>query len=118
MSDRPLIAYKVLTADQMRALEAGQLRGRAGRSGRRLHPPVDRGAADRNGRQAFRRPDRSVGRGGRSGGARRQRDAGRNRAAAQLFPHIYGALPLEVVVAYGPLERDESGAVRLPITGA
>lgn len=35
----------------------------------------------------------------------------------QLFPHIYAALPLSVVVAYGPLERDESGAIRLPIAG-
>lgn len=35
----------------------------------------------------------------------------------QLFPHIYAALPLSVVVAFGPLERDDAGQVRLPVAG-
>lgn len=35
----------------------------------------------------------------------------------QRFPHLYGALTLDVVVAYGALERDEQGNVRLPVTG-
>lgn len=35
----------------------------------------------------------------------------------KLFPHLYGPLPLETVVAYGPLERDEEGRVKLPVTG-
>lgn len=35
----------------------------------------------------------------------------------QLFPHLYGTLPLDAVVAYSPLERDEDGQVRLPVTG-
>ncbi|QDZ09105.1 DUF952 domain-containing protein [Sphingomonas panacisoli] len=35
----------------------------------------------------------------------------------QLFPHIYGRMPLEVVIAYSPLERREDGTVKLPITG-
>lgn len=35
----------------------------------------------------------------------------------QIFPHLYGALTLDVVVAYGPLERAEDGTVRLPVTG-
>lgn len=33
------------------------------------------------------------------------------------FPHLYGDLPLDCVVAYSPLERDEDGTVRLPVTG-
>lgn len=33
------------------------------------------------------------------------------------FPHLYGPLPLDAVVAYSPLERDEDGAVKLPVTG-
>lgn len=33
------------------------------------------------------------------------------------FPHLYGELPLDAVVAYSPLERDEDGSVRLPVTG-
>lgn len=36
----------------------------------------------------------------------------------QLFPHLYGGpLPLETVIAYGPLERDEGGQVKLPVAG-
>ena len=35
----------------------------------------------------------------------------------QMFPHIYGPLPLNAVVAYGPLERDADGRVKLPVTG-
>lgn len=35
----------------------------------------------------------------------------------QLFPHLYGVLTLDTVVAYSPLERDKDGSVRLPVTG-
>ncbi|CAN5670828.1 DUF952 domain-containing protein [soil metagenome] len=35
----------------------------------------------------------------------------------QLFPHIYGPLLLETVIAYGPIKRDEQGKVKLPVTG-
>ncbi len=35
----------------------------------------------------------------------------------QLFPHIYAALPLSAVLAYGPLERDHDGKVKLPVAG-
>lgn len=34
-----------------------------------------------------------------------------------LFPHIYAPLPLSAVLAYGPLERDEDGKVKLPVAG-
>ena len=34
----------------------------------------------------------------------------------QPFPHLYGDLPLDAVVAYGPLERDGDG-VKLPVAG-
>ncbi len=34
-----------------------------------------------------------------------------------LFPHLYGPMLLEAVVAYGPLQRDGDGRVRLPVTG-
>jgi len=35
-----------------------------------------------------------------------------------LFPHIYGGpLLLEVVIAYGPLERGGDGTVKLPVSG-
>ena len=35
----------------------------------------------------------------------------------QLFPHLYGPLLLETVIAYGPLVRDGDGQVRLPVAG-
>jgi uncharacterized protein (DUF952 family) len=34
-----------------------------------------------------------------------------------LFPHLYGPLLLETVIAYEPLSRDENGKVRLPVAG-
>lgn len=34
-----------------------------------------------------------------------------------LFPHIYAPLPLSAVIAYGPLERDRDGKVKLPVAG-
>ena len=33
------------------------------------------------------------------------------------FPHLYADLPLDAVVAYSPLDRDDDGEVRLPVTG-
>ncbi|MDR6146072.1 uncharacterized protein (DUF952 family) [Sphingomonas sp. SORGH_AS870] len=35
----------------------------------------------------------------------------------QLFPHLYAALPLTAVIAYGPMKRDTDGTVRLPVSG-
>lgn len=35
----------------------------------------------------------------------------------QLFPHIYAPLPLSAVLAYGPLTRDDAGRVELPVAG-
>lgn len=32
----------------------------------------------------------------------------------QLFPHIYGALPLSAVIAHGPVQWLQGGTVRLP----
>jgi uncharacterized protein (DUF952 family) len=32
----------------------------------------------------------------------------------QLFPHLYGALDAQVIIATRALERDANGAVRLP----
>lgn len=34
-----------------------------------------------------------------------------------LFPHLYAPLPLSMVLAHGPLQRDEGGQVMLPVTG-
>jgi uncharacterized protein (DUF952 family) len=32
----------------------------------------------------------------------------------QLFPHVYARLTLDAVIAWCPVERDSTGAVRLP----
>jgi len=34
-----------------------------------------------------------------------------------LFPHLYGALTLDSVIAYGPLEHEVDGSIRLPVAG-
>ena len=34
-----------------------------------------------------------------------------------LFPHLYGVLTLDAVLAYGPLEREPDGSVKLPVAG-
>lgn len=35
----------------------------------------------------------------------------------QSFPHLYEPMRLESVAAYGPLQRNDDGTVRLPVTG-
>jgi len=35
----------------------------------------------------------------------------------QLFPHLYGPLTMDLVLAYGPLVREADGSVRLPVAG-
>ena len=35
----------------------------------------------------------------------------------QLFPHIYGAMTLDTAIAYGPLEHEPDGSIRLPVAG-
>ena len=34
-----------------------------------------------------------------------------------LFPHLYSPLSLDAVLAYGRLDRDEDGRIRLPVAG-
>ncbi|WP_406701448.1 DUF952 domain-containing protein [Sphingomonas caeni] len=35
----------------------------------------------------------------------------------QLFPHIYAPLPLSVVIAYSEVHYEPDGSLRLPVTG-
>ena len=116
MSDE-LIAYKVLTADQMATLE---------RDGRFDGAPVD--VADgyihlSTADQLTETVDKHFA--GRSDlhvaavdlSAQGDRLRWEPSRGGQLFPHLHGPLLLETVVAYGPLERDEAGRVKLPVTG-
>jgi uncharacterized protein (DUF952 family) len=116
VSARPDTAYKVLTADQMRALEADAFEG----------APIDLAdgyihLSTRD--QLTETVDKHFT--GQSdlwvaaidlaalGDSIRWEES---RGGA-LFPHIYGAMPLDVVIAYGELERDDDGTVKLPVAG-
>lgn len=117
MSELPNIAYKVLTADQMAALEA---------DGTFAGAPVDladgyvhlstcgqlRETVDKHfaGKDNLHIAAVDLG----SFGASLKWEESRG---GQLFPHLYGPLLLETVIAYGPLERDADGGIRLPVAG-
>jgi uncharacterized protein (DUF952 family) len=116
MSERPLVAYKVLTADQMQALEADAFGGAPVdvadgyihlSTGAQLAESIDRHFAGQDDLWVAAIDLEALG------------DAVKWEASrgGDLFPHIHGAMPLEVVIAYGPLERDDDGNVRLPVAG-
>ena len=117
MSDHPTTAYKVLTSDQMAALE---------RDGRFAGAPVD--LADgyvhlSTAAQLTATVDKHFA--GQDGLHVAAVDLGSVGAAlkweesrgGQMFPHLYAPLLLETVIAYSPLERGEDGTVRLPVAG-
>jgi uncharacterized protein (DUF952 family) len=117
MSERPTTAYKVLTGEQMAALE---------RDGRFDGAPVD--LADgyvhlSTEVQLTETVDKHFA--GQSDLHVAAVDLGsfgdtlkwEESRGGQLFPHLYEPLLLETVIAYGPLERAADGTVRLPITG-
>lgn len=114
---RPLTAYKVLTADQMSTLE---------RDGSFAGAPVDLAdgyihlsTAD----QLTETVDKHFA--GQSDLHVAAVDLGsfgeslkwEESRGGQLFPHLYGPLLLEIVIAYGPLKRDDDGMVKLPVAG-
>ncbi len=117
MTDRPQTAYKVLTADQMATLE---------RDGSFAGAPVD--LADgyvhlSTATQLTETVDKhfagqtdlhvaAVNLGSFGGSLKWEESRG-----GQLFPHLYGPLLLETVIAYGPLDRDDDGTVKLPVAG-
>ncbi|WEK46981.1 MAG: DUF952 domain-containing protein [Candidatus Andeanibacterium colombiense] len=117
MSERPEVAYKVLTAAQMEALE---------HDGSFAGAPVDLAdgfihlsTADQLDETLARhfagQDDLHVA----AVDLPVLGDAVKWEASrgGQLFPHIYAPLPLDAVLAYGPLERDHEGKLRLPVAG-
>ncbi len=113
----PTTAYKVLTQDQMDALEAdGSFAGSAVdvadgyihlSTAAQLTETVDKHFAGQSDLHVVAVDLDALG------------DAVRweESRGGQLFPHIYAALPLSAVVAYSPLERNEAGRVRQPVAG-
>jgi uncharacterized protein (DUF952 family) len=113
----PLVAYKVLTAEQMAALEA---------EGTFAGAPVDLADGyihlstadqlDETVAKHFAGQDdlhvAAVDLAALGEAVKWEPSRG-----GALFPHVYAALPLSAVVAYSALERGEDGKVRLPVTG-
>jgi uncharacterized protein (DUF952 family) len=111
------LAYKVLTAEQMATLEGGSFAGAPVdladgyihlSTADQLTETVDKHFAGQDDLHVaavdLEALDKAVKWEESRGGA--------------LFPHIYGGpLLLETVVAYGPLERDGNGNVKLPVAG-
>lgn len=117
MTDTPLTVYKVLTADEMATLEReARFAGAAidVRDGyihlstaAQLTATVDKHFAGQADLHVAAVDAAALGEALRWEAARGE----------QLFPHLYGVLRLETVVAYSPLERDPDGGVRLPVAG-
>ena len=117
MTERPTTAYKVLTGEEMAALE---------RDGVFAGAPVD--LADgfihlSTAEQLTETVNKHFA--GQSDlhvaavdlGAFEHSLKWEESRGGQLFPHLYGPLLLETVVAYSPLERIDGDRVRLPVTG-
>lgn len=117
MTERPLTAYKVLTAEQMATLERdGCFRGAPVdladgymhmSTADQLTETVDKHFAGQSDLHVA-----AIDLGSFGDSLKWEESRG-----GQLFPHLYGPLLLETVVAYGPLARDDDGRVTLPITG-
>lgn len=115
MSDIPLIAYKVLTAPQMAQMETdGVFRGAPIdladgyihlSTEAQLTETVDKHFAGQTDLHVVA-VDLAV-----LGDAVKWEPS----RGGQLFPHIHADLPLNAAIAYGPLERNMDGRVRLPV---
>lgn len=112
----PDTAYKVLTAAQMKALEADAFEGAPVdvadgyihlSTAAQLTETVNKHFAGQNDLWVAAVDLKALG-----DSVKWEESRG-----GELFPHIYGRMPLEVVVAYSPLDRDDDGAVKLPVTG-
>jgi len=110
------IAYKILTADQMMALEAGTFAGAPIdvtdgyihlSTAEQLRETVDKHFAGQSDLHLAAVDLDALG----------EQVKWEESRGNQLFPHLYGQLTLDTVVAYGPLERERDGAIRLPVAG-
>lgn len=117
MTARPTTAYKVLTGEEMAVLERDGVFGGAPvdladgyihlSTAEQLTETVDRHFAEQSDLHVA-----AIDLGSFDHSLRWEESRG-----GQLFPHLYGPLLLETVIAYGPLERGDDGVVRLPVTG-
>ncbi|MFM9936001.1 MAG: DUF952 domain-containing protein [Novosphingobium sp.] len=115
MSDMPLVSYKVLTGPQMAVLETeGVFAGAPiDLADGYIHLSTDSQITETVDKHFAGQTDLHVAAVDLAvlGDAVKWEPS----RGGQLFPHIYAPLPLNAVLAYGPLERDTDGAVRLPV---
>lgn len=117
MSERPLTAYKVLTAAQMAALEQdGSFAGAPVdvadgyihlSTAAQLTETVDKHFAGQDDLHVV-----AVDLAAHGDTVKWEASRG-----GQLFPHLYAPMLLETAIAYGPLKRDADGRVKLPVAG-
>jgi len=117
MSERPLIAYKVLTAEQMTALETDESFAGAPvdladgyihmSTEAQLTETVDKHFAGQTDLHVAAIDLEALG----------PKLKWEESRGGEDFPHLYAPLLLETVLAYGPLERDDVGKVKLPVAG-
>jgi len=109
--------YKILTADQLAALEAdGTFTGSPDdlRDGF-VHMSTAAQLAGTLDRHFAGRADLAIcAVDAEACGAALRWEASRGGA---LFPHLYAPLALDTVLAYGPVEREADGTVKLPVAG-
>jgi uncharacterized protein (DUF952 family) len=113
---KDLIAYKILTAEQLAALEANAFDGApVDQADGYVHlstcdqvgETVDRHFAGQEGLAIAAVDLAALGEAVRWEPSR----------GGELFPHLYGRLTLDAVIAYGALERHPDGSIALPVTG-
>lgn len=117
MSDLPKVAYKVLTGPQMAGLEReGLFKGAPiDRDDGYIHLSTLAQLTETVDKHFARQTDLHVVAVDLEAlGAAVKWEPSRG---GQLFPHIYADLTLNVVLAYGPLERDAKGQVCTPVAG-
>ena len=116
MTERPLLAYKVLTEAELGELERGTFAGSAAdRADGFIHLSTAAqlaGTIEKHFMAATGLSIAAVDLAALGDAIRWEVSRG-----GDSFPHLYGALTLDVVIAYGPLERDADGAIRLPVSG-
>lgn len=116
-ADRPLTAYKILTADQLAELERASVfaGSPADRADGYIHLSTEAQLAGTLDKHYAGQTDLKIA----AVDLQAYGDALKWEAArgGALFPHLYTDLLLETVTAYGPLERGTDGEPRLPIAG-
>lgn len=110
------IAYKILTAAELAELEEGEFLGAAiDRADGYVHLSTAAQVTETVTKHFAGRTDLAIA----AVDLEALGDAVRweESRGGQLFPHLYGRLTLDVVIAYSPLEMEPDGSVRLPVAG-